>query len=644
MQQSCRRVPALIVMIAAGCQSGSQDLDAALRGRANFLDDTASWSVAGPVGTCFGAAVAVGDLDGDGRPELIVGDPPCLPLPPPDAGRIAIYRGGDDYFATTPTITALDWQNPARGGFQMRISAADVDGDGHADLVVRAQAGVQVFTAIADVGAPLGPPSFRVPGTGSFGGSAVTDVDGDGLADLVSLKAGVATVWRATPGAQPFTATRAIAGASTVLSAGDTDGDGRGDVILALGESFQLLRGCAIGAPTCEGGLAVAPTWTIDRRVYGMVPDLNGDGLSEALVGDGLFGPAGRVALHLSAPDGLASTPSWTTLADPNYPVLGQSVAVPGDLDGDHRATEFLVAAAGRVYAFFPPHRLSRMAPQFAWPRLNGAQAQRLGDGDVLSFGGISLATPGDLDGDHRSDLVLGNAPEFGSGEPGHVYVYRGGKVRPHTPVTPRPYLPGARVCQPEGDGRPDLTVDGAALARSLYVESREFPADSCEIAEGCVAGPGVRRLLRFTTSIANLGGSPLIIPGPETAPHLYHYDACHDHHHLDSFAAYELRRGSSTVAVGRKQGFFLVDVAPYCSNDHASGDFFPDQGISAGWADIYEASLPCQWLDVTDVPDGRYTLRVGADTLHLVDQDDRLPDTAEVDLVLSGDRVRVVD
>ena len=33
--------------------------------------------------------------------------------------------------------------------------------------------------------------------------------------------------------------------------------------------------------------------------------------------------------------------------------------------------------------------------------------------------------------------------------------------------------------------------------------------------------------------------------------------------------------------------------------------------GISAGCGDIYSSGLSCQWIDVTDVPDGQYRLVV---------------------------------
>ena len=632
----------------AGCAPAADDWLVAASGT-RFLSDTPRWYAAGPAAeSCFGASVATGDLDGDGYRDLVVAEPPCI-WQPVTQGRVAVYRGiGRGDFAATPVWTALDWQNPPRGGQSMSVSTADVDADGHADLMIRSTAGVQVFTGIGDAGAPLPSPAFRAPGTGAFGPALLGDLDGDGRADLVNVKAGVARVWLSTPGPQLFAAGRAVAGAATLVRTRDTDGDGRDDLIIAtvFGEA-ALYRGCVVGAPDCDGGLGLEPAWTTERRVFGAVPDQNGDGRSELLLGDGIFDGPGRVSLHLSdaATGGFAEGASAATLGDPNYPGFGVNVARPGDLDGDGLASEFVVSAAGRLYGFFPAPGGGELAPDFAWPRNNSIQAQLSDGGAVLTTGTLSIDAPGDLDGDGLADLVVGNAPEYGDPNPGRVFVFGGGARKPATPARPRPYLLGNRTCGAAVDARPDLTVDGAALARSLYVEQREFAADSCEVAEGCVAAPGARRLLRFTTSIANLGGGPVVIPGPEAAPYLYHFDACHGHDHLSDFARYELRDSAGDViALGRKQGFFLTDVGAYCADGAPATDYYPDQGISAGWADVYVASIPCQWLDVTDVPDGDYTLTVEVDTLGLVDQNDLLPDAAAVGVKLQRDLVRVVD
>lgn len=636
------RLSAGALCLTAGCAAPASEAIAPLGGP--FLTDQPRWTATAPTNdTCFGASVALGDLDGDGRVDLAVAEPPCL-TQPATPGRVAIYRGraaGD--FATAPAWTTLDWQNPPRGGHRMVLSTGDVDADGRDDLLVSSQAGVHVFTGIANAGAPLPAPAFRAPGTGTFSGGLLADVDGDGRADLVYAKSGV-RIARSVPGPQVFAETRVIPGA--LGRAADTDGDGRADLIATTtaGES-QLYLGCPIGAPDCDGGVGAAPVWSEPRRVLGVIADQDGDGRAEALLGDELFGAFGRIGLHLSdAAGGWAEAAAAGTLGDPNYPAFGQNATPAGDLDGDGDATEFLIGSAGRIYGFFPGARPA-LRPRAAWPRDNEAQAQRLHGGAIFTTGNTSIAAGRDLNGDGRADLVVGNAREIDTLAFGHVHVFSGGRPRPLAPLQQRPYLMGERTCGAGPSALPDLTVDRAALARSLYVEERAFAAGSCELAEGCVAGPGTRRLLRFTTSIANLGGGPLVIPGPESAPHLYHFDACHGHDHLSDFARYELRdRHGDVLAVGRKQGFFLVDIAPYCADGPGGTDYYPDQGISPGWSDVYVSSIPCQWLDVTDVPDGRYTLRIEVDSLGIVEQDDVLPDTVSVRVRLADDRVYVLD
>jgi hypothetical protein len=53
------------------------------------------------------------------------------------------------------------------------------------------------------------------------------------------------------------------------------------------------------------------------------------------------------------------------------------------------------------------------------------------------------------------------------------------------------------------------------------------------------------------------------------------------------------------------------MDMAPALFSAAAAGYDCENQGISSGWADEYEASLECQFIDVTGVPPGSYLLRV---------------------------------
>jgi len=44
-------------------------------------------------------------------------------------------------------------------------------------------------------------------------------------------------------------------------------------------------------------------------------------------------------------------------------------------------------------------------------------------------------------------------------------------------------------------------------------------------------------------------------------------------------------------------------------------------QGIQAGWSDLYGNALDCQWLDITDVDPGNYTLQVTINPNHAFEE-----------------------
>ena len=97
--------------------------------------------------------------------------------------------------------------------------------------------------------------------------------------------------------------------------------------------------------------------------------------------------------------------------------------------------------------------------------------------------------------------------------------------------------------------------------------------------------------------------------------------DPTHSHWHLRPFEDYQLRElgSGALVAVVHKIGFCLTDSQPlpgagprghgaFCGRDR------PDllklgEGISPGWTDVYGPEREGQFVDVTDVPAGRYLL-----------------------------------
>jgi len=154
----------------------------------------------------------------------------------------------------------------------------------------------------------------------------------------------------------------------------------------------------------------------------------------------------------------------------------------------------------------------------------------------------------------------------------------------------------------------PDLILWGPSAQPSVVTRSFD-PAD-CQVSEGC-ATPGTRRLLEFNTESRNLGPGNLVLGNPANNP-LFTFDPCHGHFHLNGFAEYRLRDGNGVVVVGDKVGFCLLDSIRFDPNASPSPLFNCSfQGIQAGWGDVYSKGLPCQYIDVTDVPAGDYTLEM---------------------------------
>lgn len=173
----------------------------------------------------------------------------------------------------------------------------------------------------------------------------------------------------------------------------------------------------------------------------------------------------------------------------------------------------------------------------------------------------------------------------------------------------PSPGGPLGTFNGPLGCDAPDLFVEASEL--DPYEADIFVNEGSCLLVEGCVAAPGWRRVLRFDTSTPNAGSRDLTMGVPSNHPDLFHYSECHGHFHFDGYANYELLDPRGTpVALGHKQAFCLIDLdnwANWGSYNYNCGN----QGISVGMGDVYGANLECQFIDITDVAPGDYTLRV---------------------------------
>jgi len=160
----------------------------------------------------------------------------------------------------------------------------------------------------------------------------------------------------------------------------------------------------------------------------------------------------------------------------------------------------------------------------------------------------------------------------------------------------------------------PDLTIDLDRARIEMAIQMRE--AATCELdpSEACVGGEGMRRLLHFSVETPNIGDGDLILGDPTTSPD-FSLSGCHNHYHFNGYADYRLVDGDGgEVAGGRKQAFCLVDTHRYLDEEGVSFAPVYDcsfQGIQRGWSDIYHTRLPCQFIDITDLAPGPYTLEI---------------------------------
>ena len=266
----------------------------------------------------FGEAVgAAGDVNGDGRADLIVGA--RLDATSGAAtGQARVYSGIDGALLySIPGDNASDFFGRSVG------TAGDVNGDLLDDFVVGApgdddagnlSGAVRVFSG-AD-----GSELHRFDGDGSgdqLGGKVALagDIDQDGVPDLIAgmitsdfggTDLGAARVYSGADGSTLYTFTGTTLDGefgSAVSGAGDVNGDGWPD--LSVGARLDDSMGLEVGSMTVFSGLDGAPLYKVmgssDQSQFGdtgvIIPDVNGDGFAEVFVG--AFEDAGTGAVSL---------------------------------------------------------------------------------------------------------------------------------------------------------------------------------------------------------------------------------------------------------------------------------------------------------------------------------------------------------
>ena len=244
-----------------------------------------------------GVEVALGDVNADGYPDIIAGEGPA-PLSP-NPSMYAVWDGKTGAFITTGT----PYWNTFRGG--VRVGAADMDGDGKAEILAcLGPGGYATGAYIYKVGNSYPYMVFSTqvggyPDGWTKGGCRIAagDINGDAKPELIAVYDGPyqslliedlsinkAQVWKSPMGAQ-YTGPISVA-------AGDVNGDKHADVMLAQIGALNGSPPVLIydGAKINMQGFLPTPTtvkplnWWWATGLTIAARDNDGDGLVDLLV------------------------------------------------------------------------------------------------------------------------------------------------------------------------------------------------------------------------------------------------------------------------------------------------------------------------------------------------------------------------
>ena len=239
-----------------------------------------------------GYRVARGDLDGDGIPEIVVASGPgAAPTVVVFDGKTGVERAR--FSAFEPAFL---------GG--VSVAVGDLDGDGKAEIVLGAGPGGGPRVRVVGIDGATRADFFAGGESDRGGVAvAAGDFDGDGIAEVVAVSPGAdrrpaAWVYSLVAGAPTILTTFGIgdappdatSGAGPSVAAGDLDGDGRAELVVGAAPGTlpevrvfgvtpqggtELRRFTAYADPVYRGGVGVA------------VADTGGDGAAEIVAGTG---------------------------------------------------------------------------------------------------------------------------------------------------------------------------------------------------------------------------------------------------------------------------------------------------------------------------------------------------------------------
>jgi hypothetical protein len=414
-------------------------------------------------------SMAVGDFNGDGKLDLVIGNAQV-----PNEAVSVLLGNGDGTFRRAV--------NYSTGGSPGSVAVGDFNGDGKPDLAVVSSNIGGVGGSFLSVFLNKGDGTFQAPVTYATAdvpsSVVVADLNSDGKPDLLVVCAGGVSVLLGNGNGtfQPHLdyttsgvpGTPGIAGEQGSLVVADFNGDGKPDVALTVG--FGTV---AVGFGNGDGTFQAPIYYVAGTEFFGpsglVVGDFNGDQKPDLVVGDGLpHPPQSTVSVLLN--DGKGGFQAARSFPIGNAP---GAVAL-ADLNGDGKLDLVVGTASGVAVMLGNGNGTFRGEVDYSGggagvgdfngdgiPDLTNGATVLLGKGDGTFGAPISTGVAGgavaiaDFNADGKLDLVVANG-----GNSISVLLGRGDGTfqAPVTYPTGRGPVSIA-VADFNGDGKPDLAV-----------------------------------------------------------------------------------------------------------------------------------------------------------------------------------------
>jgi hypothetical protein len=404
-----------------------------------------------------GIAGALSDLNGNQKLDLVLSSGGYGDLDF-DPGIVSVvYGNGDGTFATFP-VYPLN-QNYADLG---TLATADFNGDGKTDLVIGMSVGdghgnptEQVVLLLNDGSGFSGPTRTElegIPFTGVYVGAG--DFNGDGKADLAVAGGGVVAILLGNGNGTFQSEVDYGAGMTGPLAVGDFNGDGKLDVIGTNGGGISVLLGKG------DGTFGLPINSAASSQPFGFaVGDFNGDGkLDVALLADVTFTPPVTAELAVLFGNGDGTFSPGPTYSFPFNP----DALASGDLNGD-KILDLVVGVHGA-------------------PGVPDSVVVLLGKGDGTFQGPITTVAGNqvqriaiaDFNLDGKQDVVLSNS---GWGDVSLLLGNGDGTFQTPMEIAALTTMVfggggGLAVADFDGSGSPDLAVAGGVDGISLLLST----------------------------------------------------------------------------------------------------------------------------------------------------------------------------